>query len=115
MAALLLNCTGPRERFSDTFEPLFQNLFQRGLVSSDDIDLGLAVAPNFAVIGRDGTVSSNLFAFGPLIRGTLWETTAVPELRSQAYQVSQTLLTNISDGDHFWRPATPADLLEYQI
>ncbi|HZC59493.1 MAG TPA: hypothetical protein VE154_05830 [Chthoniobacterales bacterium] len=32
------------------------------------------------------------FALGPLLRGTLWETVAVPELRAQAKRVAETLL-----------------------
>jgi uncharacterized NAD(P)/FAD-binding protein YdhS len=33
-----------------------------------------------------------LLALGPLLRGTLWETVAVPELRAQARRVAETLL-----------------------
>jgi uncharacterized NAD(P)/FAD-binding protein YdhS len=33
-----------------------------------------------------------LLALGPLLRGTLWETIAVPELRGQARRVAETLL-----------------------
>jgi uncharacterized NAD(P)/FAD-binding protein YdhS len=33
-----------------------------------------------------------LFALGPLLRGSLWETTAVPELRGQAMRVAEALL-----------------------
>ena len=41
---------------------------------------------------RCGERSSVLFAIGPLMRGTLWETTAVPELRGQAMRVAQVLI-----------------------
>ena len=44
------------------------------------------------LIGRDGQRSKILLALGPLLRGTLWETVAVPELRSQARRVAETLL-----------------------
>jgi hypothetical protein len=45
----------------------------------------------------------------------LWETTAVPELRAQALQLAQALLTD--DRSHLpaWAQETPADLLEYYI
>ncbi len=37
-------------------------------------------------------VSRLLLALGPLLRGTPWETIAVPELRAQAKRVAETLL-----------------------
>ena len=46
----------------------------------------------FAVIDGDGETSPLLFAIGPLLKGSLWETTAVPELRSQAMRVAENLL-----------------------
>jgi uncharacterized NAD(P)/FAD-binding protein YdhS len=112
---LLVNCTGPRERFSDTDVPLYRNLFARGLVAPDEIDLGLRIAPNFGVVDREGRESNALFAFGPLVRGTLWETTAVPELRSQAFHIAKALLADPPARARDWQPGTPADLLEYQI
>jgi uncharacterized NAD(P)/FAD-binding protein YdhS len=33
-----------------------------------------------------------LLALGPILRGTYWETIAVPELRGQALRVAETLL-----------------------
>jgi uncharacterized NAD(P)/FAD-binding protein YdhS len=50
-----------------------------------------------------------LFAIGPLLRGTLWESVAVPELRGQALRVAQTLL------DAGTPAAAEAAVLEYQI
>jgi uncharacterized NAD(P)/FAD-binding protein YdhS len=48
------------------------------------------------VTSRDGSRSRLLFAIGPLLRGTLWESIAVPELRSQALHVAETLLDELS-------------------
>ena len=54
--------------------------------------------------------SEVLLALGPLLRGTLWETIAVPELRGQARRVAETLLNH---------PATPSEtepaVIEYMI
>ncbi|MDF1743819.1 MAG: hypothetical protein P1V19_08990, partial [Gimesia sp.] len=44
----------------------------------------------------EGEHSEFLFAIGPLMKGTLWETTAVPELRGQAMRVAQLLLDDVS-------------------
>ena len=40
----------------------------------------------------DGIVDERLLAIGPLRRGVLWESTAIPELREQAAVVAQRLL-----------------------
>ncbi len=39
---------------------------------------------NGRLIGADGTARDNLWLIGPLRRGARWETTAVPEIRTQA-------------------------------
>ena len=89
---LIINCTGPQLRFSESKLPLFDNLLRRGLVATDELDMGLLVDENFAVLADDGTPSRILYAFGPLLRGSLWETTAVPELRGQAMRVAEVIL-----------------------
>ena len=91
-AALAINCTGPHTRFSATRSALLQQLLGSGLAQPDAMDMGIRVDPDFTVIGRDGRRSSVLLALGPLLRGTLWESIAVPELRGQALRVAQTLL-----------------------
>jgi uncharacterized NAD(P)/FAD-binding protein YdhS len=116
--ALVINCTGPQESFAGTEAPLFQNLFARGLAQPDDLDLGIQVGTDFAVIDQAGQRSDWLFAMGPLLKGTLWETTAVPELRIQAQRVAETIHAAIER-----RPAAVAgsfqemhaDVLEYYI
>ncbi|MFT4590155.1 MAG: putative NAD(P)/FAD-binding protein YdhS [Limisphaerales bacterium] len=90
-SALVVNCTGPRAGFSETDIPLYRNLIERGLVRSDELDMGIDVATDFAVLDADGEKSKLLFAIGPLMRGSLLETTAVPELRGQAHRVAEVL------------------------
>jgi uncharacterized NAD(P)/FAD-binding protein YdhS len=108
-AGLAINCTGPHTRFTATRSPLLQNLLKSGLAQPDSMDMGVRVEPDFAMVGRDGQRSSFLYAIGPLLRGTLWETVAVPELRGQALRVAQTLLDATATA-----PAEEA-VLEYQI
>jgi uncharacterized NAD(P)/FAD-binding protein YdhS len=89
---LVINATGPQTRFSATNSVLLGNLLRSGLVAPDDMDMGVRVDADHTVIDRNGQRSEILFALGPLLRGTLWETIAVPELRGQARRVAQTLL-----------------------
>ncbi len=80
-AGWVVNCTGPLESYQKAKSHLYQNLFDRGLVLADDMDMGIKVGPNFGVIDGGGYGSNYLFAIGPMLKGSLWETTAVPELR----------------------------------
>lgn len=89
---LVINATGPQTRFSATRSTLLQNLLRRGLVAPDELDMGLRIDPDHVAIDGEGRRSSCLLALGPLLRGTYWETIAVPELRGQARRVAETLL-----------------------
>ena len=89
---LVINATGPQTKFSTTSSVLLGNLLRSGLVATDEMDMGLRVDADHTVIDRDGRRSDFLLAMGPLLRGTLWETIAVPELRGQARRVAETLL-----------------------
>jgi uncharacterized NAD(P)/FAD-binding protein YdhS len=48
-------------------------------------------------------------ALGPLLRGTYWETIAVPELRAQARRVAETILQLVASSTP--RPV----MMEYMI
>ena len=115
VVGLLVNCTGPREALTDAPDALFRNLFQRGLVRPDELDMGIEVTPDFAVVDQEGRPSGFIFAIGPLLKGTLWETTAVPELRAQTYQVAQALLACDQRLQPDWAQETPENHVEYYI
>jgi uncharacterized NAD(P)/FAD-binding protein YdhS len=114
---LVVNCTGPQAGFSAAAEPLFKNLLGRGSVRPDDLDMGIEVDADFAAVERDGRRSPVVYAIGPLLRGTLWETTAVPELRGQAMRVAQLLLQDLHPTPAPAAAFTPtnADVIEYCI
>lgn len=108
VAGLALNCTGPEESCTRTSSPLLRRLLDRGLIQPDEVDLGLRVAPNLALVGTDGAVSPWLFAIGPLLRGSLWETVAVPEIREQAFRIAQAMLADTASGLPVRPTGTPA-------
>ncbi len=107
---LVINATGPATRLTRTSSPLLQNLLRRGLIQPDETDMGVRIAADHTCIPRDGASDGLLLALGPLLRGTLWETIAVPELRTQARRVAETLLDQVSET----QPETSA-VLEYMI
>ncbi len=108
---LVINATGPHTKLVKTTSVLLQNLLRNGLAVPDDMEMGVRVDGGHTLVDRDGQRSKILLALGPLLRGTLWETIAVPELRGQARRVAEILLD---------RPATPASseppvMMEYMI
>lgn len=114
---IVINCTGPNAGFSNTKVPLFQNLLQRGLIRSDELDMGIDVGPDFRVTNRNGLNSDFLFAVGPLMKGTLWETTAVPELRGQTLRVANVMLEGVAveSGEDYRLSVEEEHVIEYYI
>ena len=88
----VINCTGPQTDISKIKQPLIQNLFNRGLIDADEMKLGMRALPDGTIIGRNGMPSDSLFTIGSNLKGVLWESTAVPELRLQAKNLSKKLL-----------------------
>jgi uncharacterized NAD(P)/FAD-binding protein YdhS len=64
--ARVFNCIGPGMSVRDTVDPLIGSMLRSGLAVADEVGLGLRTDS----VGR--------------LRGELWESTAVPELRAQA-------------------------------
>jgi uncharacterized NAD(P)/FAD-binding protein YdhS len=91
-ADVLVNCIGSETDFSRIETPLIQSLLRRGLVRPDDLRLGLNATPDGNIIGDDGNPSRSLFTLGTALRGVLWESTAIPEIRLQARDLADRLL-----------------------
>ena len=89
----VINCTGPESDCRKADHPLLTNLMQQKLARPDPLFLGLDVSPDGALIDAYGDVSDLLYAIGPVRKGSLWETIAVPELRVQLSELSRLLLT----------------------
>lgn len=85
----VINCTGPQTNPARCADPLLASALEAGLLRVDPFGLGLDADDAGRALSRDGRAHSWLFLVGPLRRGQLWETTAVPELRTQARDVAQ--------------------------
>jgi len=57
--------------------------------------LGLDVDADGRLLDRRGEPSRSLYAIGPIRKGSLWETTAVPEIRVQAAELAALLARNL--------------------
>jgi uncharacterized NAD(P)/FAD-binding protein YdhS len=90
---LLVACTGPSADIGRTTDPLLRHLIGTGLAVVGPHRLGLAVDPRGQLVGPDGGARPGLFALGLLRRGTVFETTAIPEIRAQAVALAPLLAT----------------------
>jgi len=90
-ATRIVNCRGPRTDLARTPHPLLRDLAGRGLVRADPLGLGLAVDRQTRLLDARGHTHPNLFALGPMTRGTFWEITAVPDIRVQTWALARQL------------------------
>jgi uncharacterized NAD(P)/FAD-binding protein YdhS len=88
----VLNCTGPRTDYSKYQHPLLINLLAAGLISHDRLALGIQATPSGEIIRHTGEPVGWLYTLGAPLKGILWESTAVPEIRTQAAEIAKTLL-----------------------
>ncbi len=94
-AGSVINCTGPESNLKKIQDPLIKNLLRRGLIRNDDLSMGIDALPNGSVINIEGAHADNLYTLGPPLKGILWESTAVPEIRKQAHDLANLLLDSI--------------------
>ena len=91
-AALVINCMGPEANYGRIDHPLVANLRRRGLIRPGPAAIGIDALPDGATLGRDGAASDVLYALGPMLKGVLWESVAVPDIRLQAERLAHLLL-----------------------
>ncbi|MGB9491823.1 MAG: FAD/NAD(P)-binding protein [Terriglobales bacterium] len=87
----VVNCTGPESNYRRVNSPLLQDLMNKGLARPDELSLGLDVSGDGALVDAQGKPSDFLYTLGPLRKGNLWETIAVPEIRVQAAEMARLL------------------------
>ena len=78
----VFNATGPNQRLAGRAAPVIESLVERGLARYDELSLGLDPL----------SLNPGLHAIGTLTLGTLWECTAVPDLRNQAAAIAAQIL-----------------------
>jgi uncharacterized NAD(P)/FAD-binding protein YdhS len=92
--ASVVNCTGPNGDVRGS--RLLATLCASGSARPHPLALGLDTSRGGALRDAAGRESETLFAIGPLRRGELWETTAVPEIRAQAIALARRLASERS-------------------
>lgn len=90
--AQVINCTGPETKIEKSGNELLIQLKSDGLIVQDELQLGIEVNDSFQVINSQNQVEENMFAIGGLLKGKLWESTAINELRAQAKTISISII-----------------------
>jgi uncharacterized NAD(P)/FAD-binding protein YdhS len=94
--SFIINCTGYGGGMRLAGDPLIEALLASRLARMSGMGLGLDISSEFAVLNASGFASDRIFAIGPLCKGKLWETTAVPEIRLQAVRVAGNIVRQLA-------------------
>lgn len=81
----VINCMGSEANVTRLNSPLLHSLLAQKLIQPDALTQGLAAQ-------ADGTLAPRLYTLGTALKGILWESTAMPEIRTQAQQLARLLL-----------------------
>ncbi|MGL2965023.1 FAD/NAD(P)-binding protein [Flavobacterium sp. XGLA_31] len=81
----IINCTGPETDLMNVEKSFLKNCLLKGILTQDSLKLGIVTnTDTFQIINAEGKTHSHLFTIGGNLKGELWESTAVNELRRQA-------------------------------
>lgn len=84
----IVNCTG-MEKCSISKVPLLKKMSARGMITGDNLGLGLAVRADSRIVREDGSIARTSYALGPMTIGQFFEIFAVPDIRVQAKNVAR--------------------------
>jgi len=93
----VVNCTGAQADLRRTADPLVRCLLDRGFARTGPGDLGFDTWSDGRLVPAATTSASRLWTIGALRRGNLLETTAIPEIRTQAAEVADGVLKALQD------------------
>jgi uncharacterized NAD(P)/FAD-binding protein YdhS len=91
---VVVQATGLDTAVAFTKSPLLSSLLKSGLAMADPLQLGLLAEADGRLMNADGHVQRDLYAIGSLLRGNLWECTAMPEIRNAADKLATALTTH---------------------
>jgi uncharacterized NAD(P)/FAD-binding protein YdhS len=91
--ARVINCTGPSRDITRVQSPLMVGLLANGWITPDPLQLGPQTDSQGRLLSANGQVSHNLYAIGPLRIASLWESIAIPEIRNQALELAELLIS----------------------
>jgi uncharacterized NAD(P)/FAD-binding protein YdhS len=87
----VVQATGLDTAVAYTEHALLSRLLRDGLAVADALQLGVAAHPGGQLLNARGEPQAGLYAIGSLLRGNLWECSAMPEIRAAAQQLAMRL------------------------
>lgn len=91
----IINCTGPESNITRSGNQLLSTLAKNGVICPAPFNLGINTDPDGCIITANGERKPNIFVVGGNLKGILWESTAVPELRHQAKKMALYILSEL--------------------
>ncbi|WP_266182551.1 FAD/NAD(P)-binding protein [Dyella humicola] len=87
-ADLAIQATGLDTAVAYGAHDLLSQLLRDGLAVADPLQLGVLARADGQLLGESGEPQGGLYAIGSLLRGNLWECTAMPEIRIAAHRLA---------------------------
>jgi uncharacterized NAD(P)/FAD-binding protein YdhS len=88
----IINCTGPETDLNNVSQSFLKNCLLKGILTQDSLKLGIKTnTDTYQVIDAQGNPHKNLFTLGGNLKGELWESTAVNELKTQTENLAELL------------------------
>jgi len=95
----VINCTGPETDLLKLDDNYLKNALLQGIICQDELKLGINADPDtFEALDSAGNIQSCLYVMGSNLKGVLWESTAVSELRVQAEKIAGDISSKIFRG-----------------
>ena len=90
----VINCTGPASDITVPNDGILNSLYQNGIIQADPLFLGIKTdIKNYQIYSEE---NYPIYALGNLLKGELWETTAINELRIQCEELAQVLINTFN-------------------
>ena len=89
----IINCTGPETDIEKLSTPFLKNCLLKGIINQDSLKLGInANTETYQTINNQEYTHENIYTIGSNLKGMLWESTAVNELRFQSEKLAEELV-----------------------
>ncbi len=97
----IINCTGPQTNLKESENALLHKLFIEGFLSQDELNLGTKIdLKTYEILDSNNKRVPCFYTLGVNLKGELWESVAIPELKVQAKEVAQIVAINLNKSGH---------------
>lgn len=105
----IVNCSGLGRVSAMARDPLLRRMLADGTISPDRRGFGLRATWSLAAIDSCGAITAGLWVVGPPARGSRFEATSVPELRSMAELAAAEIIGSLRADRLRERPAVTSE------